>query len=140
MYYKGRKWKNKITKCKECNTQIPKKEEEEVQIQIQTDWDVRTGRGFTYCVRDVQEVSLFKVQLFWLQNQKIRQCVTFHLLPPPQSSPFFSPVHHQLKQSQPLNFNVVQPQIVAEDKKKRISDKVWWLRKFYFHLHFSGFI
>lgn len=37
---------NKITakgrKCKEWNTEIPTKEEEEVQIQIQTEWDMKT--------------------------------------------------------------------------------------------------
>lgn len=34
---------------------------------------VKSLRRFTYCVRDVQEVSFFKVQLVWLENNKMRQ-------------------------------------------------------------------
>lgn len=69
--------KNKLlvrdgTKCKECNTKIPKKQEEKVQIQSETEWDMMTWRlVFTYRVRDVQEVSFFKVQLIWLKEKEL---------------------------------------------------------------------
>lgn len=74
---KGGNGKNKLlvrdgTKCKECITKIPKKQEEKVQIQSETEWDMMTWRlVFTYRVRDVQEVSFFKVQLIWLKEKEL---------------------------------------------------------------------
>lgn len=111
---------------------VLEKEEEEVQIQVQTEWDMRACWrrwqpnlwGFIYCVRDVQDVSLFKVQLVWLQNKKIGQmllqvdqllrkfnalaafwpqCLYFTWFLLPHTFPFFL---HQLQQSWVLHFNV----------------------------------
>ncbi len=76
---KGRKkyHKTEIQNAKTAITRFPRKRKKKCKYRVQLNGTGREDlkkaaeslKGFTHCVRDIQDVPFFKEQLVWLENK-----------------------------------------------------------------------